>query len=80
MYVFTRNGATWAQQAYVKGANTEAFDEFGGSVALSRDGRTMVVTAMARTARRTAWAATRTTTPPRKQAPPTCSAIRDGWV
>jgi hypothetical protein len=27
----------------VKGSNTEAFDEFGGSVGLSRDGRTMVV-------------------------------------
>jgi hypothetical protein len=43
VYVFTRSGTTWAQQAYVKGSNTEAFDEFGSSVALSRDGRTRVV-------------------------------------
>ena len=42
-YVFTRNGTTWAQQAYVKGSNTEAYDEFGGAIALSRDGRTMAV-------------------------------------
>jgi hypothetical protein len=43
VYVFTRTGTTWSQLAYVKGANTEAFDEFGGAVGLSRDGRTMVV-------------------------------------
>lgn len=42
-YVYTRTGTTWTQQAYVKGSNTEAFDEFGTSVALSRDGRAMVV-------------------------------------
>lgn len=42
VYVFTRSGATWSQQAYVKGANTEAYDEFGGSVAVSRDGRTFL--------------------------------------
>ena len=45
MYLFARRGGTWSQQAYVKGSNTQAFDEFGGAVALSRDGRTMVVTA-----------------------------------
>ena len=43
VYLFTRNGAEWAQQAFIKGSNTEAFDEFGGSVALSGDGRTIVV-------------------------------------
>jgi hypothetical protein len=43
VYVFTRTGTAWKQLAYVKGANTEAFDEFGGAVGLSRDGRTMVV-------------------------------------
>jgi hypothetical protein len=42
VYVFTRAGATWSQQAYVKGSNTEAFDEFGGSVAISRNGATFV--------------------------------------
>ena len=43
VYFFTRSAAMWAPQAYVKGANTEAFDEFGGTTALSRDGRTLVV-------------------------------------
>ena len=47
VYFFTRTGATWAQRFYVKGSNTEAFDEFGSSVALSRDGRTMAVGARA---------------------------------
>jgi len=43
VYLFNRGGNTWAQQAYVKSSNNEAFDEFGNSVALSRDGRTLVV-------------------------------------
>jgi hypothetical protein len=43
VYLFTRSGTAWAQQAYVKGANTEAFDEFGDVTALSRNGRTIVV-------------------------------------
>ncbi|MFO0774985.1 MAG: cadherin-like beta sandwich domain-containing protein [Nitrospiraceae bacterium] len=37
VYVFTRNGSTWTQQAYIKASNTGAFDEFGASVALSGD-------------------------------------------
>jgi hypothetical protein len=41
VYFFTRTGTTWSQRAYVKSSNDEAFDEFGSSVALSRDGRTM---------------------------------------
>ncbi len=43
VYLFTRDGTTWTQSAYVKGANTEAYDEFGSSVALSRDGALMAV-------------------------------------
>ena len=43
VYFFTRTGGTWAQLAYVKSEHNEAFDEFGNSVALDRDGRTMVV-------------------------------------
>jgi hypothetical protein len=43
VYFFTRSGTTWAQLAYVKASNNEAFDEFGNTVALSRDGRTLVV-------------------------------------
>src|SRR5204862_483895 len=41
-YVFTRTGATWSQQAYVKASNTGAGDRFGG-VALSADGQTLAV-------------------------------------
>jgi hypothetical protein len=43
VYLFSRTGTTWAQKAYVKSSNNEAFDEFSSSVALSRDGRTMAV-------------------------------------
>jgi uncharacterized repeat protein (TIGR01451 family) len=43
-YVFARNAGSWSQQAYLKSSNSEQFDEFGGSVALSGD--TVVVGAM----------------------------------
>ena len=43
VYFYTRTGATWTQRAYVKGSNTEAGDEFGSAVALSTDGRILVV-------------------------------------
>lgn len=43
VYLFTRNGVTWTQNAYVKGSNTESYDEFGSSIALSRDGKLMAV-------------------------------------
>jgi hypothetical protein len=46
VYLFRRNGSTWRQEAYIKGANTEAFDQIGSAVALSRDGRTLVATAL----------------------------------
>ena len=36
-YVFTRNGAAWSQQAYIKASNTGSEDEFGGAVAISGD-------------------------------------------
>jgi hypothetical protein len=36
-YVFTRSGASWTQQAYLKASNTEAEDRFGHSVAISGD-------------------------------------------
>jgi predicted amidohydrolase YtcJ len=45
VYVFRRDGSTWQQRAYVKGSNTEAFDEFGSSVALDRTGTTLVASA-----------------------------------
>jgi hypothetical protein len=43
VYLFTRTGTAWSQRAYVKSSNNKAFDEFGSSVALSRDGRTLAV-------------------------------------
>jgi hypothetical protein len=46
VYLFTRAGTTWRQQAYIKGASTEAFDQIGSAVALSRDGRTLIATAL----------------------------------
>ncbi|MBN4050355.1 FG-GAP repeat protein, partial [Desulfobulbus sp. AH-315-M07] len=36
-YVFTRSAGTWSQLSYVKASNTNAFDFFGGSVAISGD-------------------------------------------
>ena len=41
VYVFTRNGTTWSQQAYIKASNGEIWDRFGTSLAL--DGDTLAV-------------------------------------
>ncbi len=43
VYLFTRQGSSWTQSAYVKGSNTEAFDEFGSSIALNGDGTLMAI-------------------------------------
>ena len=43
VYVFTRSGTTWSQQAYLKASNTDSYDYFGLSVALSADGSTLAV-------------------------------------
>jgi len=43
VYVFTRSGSTWNQQAYVKASNTDSGDLFGHSVTLSSDGNTLAV-------------------------------------
>jgi len=45
VYVYTRQGQAWTQQAYVKASNPGLNDHFGSSVALSRDGNTMAVAA-----------------------------------
>ena len=42
-YLYTRSGTTWSQQAYMKADNAEEFDEFGASLAVSGDGRTLLV-------------------------------------
>ncbi len=36
-YVFVRSGTAWTQQAYLKAFNTDIFDNFGYSVAISGD-------------------------------------------
>jgi cysteine-rich repeat protein len=46
VYVFVRNDDGWSQQAYVKASNTDSQDQFGGHVALSRDGNTLAVGAL----------------------------------
>jgi HJR/Mrr/RecB family endonuclease len=43
VYLFSRTGATWTQQTYVKASNTDAGDRFGYAVALSQDGGTLAV-------------------------------------
>ncbi|MCW8830921.1 MAG: FG-GAP repeat protein, partial [Gammaproteobacteria bacterium] len=43
VYVFSRSGSSWSQQAYVKASNTGAYDSFGYSVAISDDGNTLAV-------------------------------------
>jgi hypothetical protein len=43
VYVFTRTGRAWSQQAYVKSSNIDAGDLFGYAVALSRDGSVLAV-------------------------------------
>jgi len=37
VYVYTRSGGAWSQQAYVKASNTDAGDEFGSSVSINGD-------------------------------------------
>jgi hypothetical protein len=43
VYLYTRSGTAWTQRAYIKGSNTEKGDEFGSAVAVSGDGRIIVV-------------------------------------
>ena len=55
VYIFTRTGSTWSQQAYIKASNTgnaaqgDNFaegDQFGYSISLSDDGNTLAVGAI----------------------------------
>jgi hypothetical protein len=43
VYIYTRNGSTWTPAAYVKAPNARASAQFGNSVALSGDGKTLAV-------------------------------------
>ena len=47
VYIFSRSGTTWTQEAYIKASNTEANDYFGRSLHLSNDGTRLVVGASA---------------------------------
>ena len=73
VYVFTRSGSTWTEQAYIKASNTGGLDSFGESVALSGD--TLAVGPLVRTAAAPASAAFRTKVL-RTAARSTCSAER----
>ncbi len=46
VYVYTRGGNNWTQQAYVKASNSGWGDEFGSAVALSSNGNTLAVGAV----------------------------------
>ena len=46
VYVFTRSGDDWSQQAYIKASNSGVGDEFGWSISLSDDGNTLAVGAI----------------------------------
>jgi hypothetical protein len=43
VYVFRRAGGAWAQEAFVRGANTEFGDNFGISLSLAADGSRLAV-------------------------------------
>ncbi len=43
VYVYSRTGAVWSQQAFIKASNADADDLFGSFVALSNDGNTLAV-------------------------------------
>ena len=42
-YVFTRSGAVWSQQAYIKASNAQQNDLFGSSMALNANGTTLAI-------------------------------------
>ncbi len=45
VYIFSRNGDVWSQQAHIKASNTGLRDHFGGELAISGDGNTLAVAA-----------------------------------
>ena len=46
MYIYTRSGTIWSQQAYIKASNVATSDQFGYSVSLSADGNVLAVGAI----------------------------------
>lgn len=49
VYLFTRSGSSWSQQAYLKASNAAGSDQFGNAIALAADGNTLLVAASAET-------------------------------
>jgi hypothetical protein len=45
-YLFERNNSVWLQQAYIKASNTEPNDEYGRTLSLNGDGRSLAVGAI----------------------------------
>lgn len=43
VYVFSRDGGSWTQTAYIKPSNTSPFDQFGTRLFLNRDGSVLAV-------------------------------------
>ena len=43
VYVFTRSGSTWNEEAKLIASDTESYERFGSSVSISADGDTIVV-------------------------------------
>lgn len=46
VHVYTRSGTIWSNQAHFTGSNTVDGDQFGRSIAMSADGKTLVVGAI----------------------------------
>lgn len=46
VYVFTRTGTTWSQEAYIKASNAGISDRFGSDLAISGNGNTLAVGAL----------------------------------
>jgi hypothetical protein len=46
VYVYSRFGGTWTQEAYIKASNSDALDRFGSALAISSDGSTLAVGAI----------------------------------
>jgi hypothetical protein len=53
VYVFTRSGVAWSQQAYLKATQPEADDRFGSAIAISSDGNTLAIGAQGDDSNRT---------------------------
>jgi hypothetical protein len=43
VYVFTKSGSTWSQQAKLLASDTEGYGNFGNSLSLSSDGNTIII-------------------------------------